>query len=56
MYVLLFSGFKTCVYAIKGCMHEMCGCNQCFETRPSPAGRPGTRPTWGWNRTGLMKK
>jgi len=24
--------------------------------KPGPAGRPGTRPARGWNRTGLMKK
>jgi len=27
-----------------------------FETRPGQAGRSGTRPTRGWNRTELMKK
>ena len=27
-----------------------------FETRPGPVGRPGTRPTRGWNRAGLKKK
>jgi hypothetical protein len=27
-----------------------------FETRPGPVGRPGTRPTRGRNRAGLMKK
>jgi hypothetical protein len=30
--------------------------NHSFETRPGLAGRPGTRPTRGWNRAGLKKK
>jgi len=30
--------------------------NHSFEARPGPAGRPGTRPTRGWNWDGLKKK
>ena len=30
--------------------------NHSFETRPGPAGRPGTWQTHGWNRAGLKKK
>jgi hypothetical protein len=26
--------------------------NQCFKTRTGPAGRPGTRPTRAWDRSG----
>jgi hypothetical protein len=26
-----------------------------FEIQPGPAGQSGTRPTWGWNQTGLKK-
>jgi hypothetical protein len=27
-----------------------------FKIRPGPAGRPGTRPIWDWNRAELKKK
>jgi len=30
--------------------------DQCFETRTGPAGRPGTRPTRAWDRSGSKQK
>ena len=30
--------------------------NQSFKTRTGPAGRPGTRPTRAWDRSGWRQK
>ena len=47
--MISFFCMEICSQGIKSNM-------QCFETRPGPEGRPGTRPTRGWNQAGLMKK